>query len=232
MQRRRHAVAVAIAVVAATRLGGAVATETCFADAGWIEGEPQPCVFPFRYDINGGGSITVNSCSETVGLDKFEGNTNSPQEPTNEQTNSSTWCSTRAVYRTFKRNNNDVTRKAWGYCLCLSAAPTVSPTEAPVPTQEPTTTPTRAPTAPTEPSGVEEPGFLESNQVAVVSSAAVGFTFSFAVALAALVTCAAQSMRYPFEDISASNVAARLAYHYDRAGIFGGCLTSGMGWRE
>ncbi|GBG34359.1 Hypothetical Protein FCC1311_105822 [Hondaea fermentalgiana] len=39
-------------------------------------------------------------------------------------------------------------------------------------------------------------------------------------------------MRYPFEDIAAANAATRLAYHYDRAGILGGCLTSGMGWRE
>jgi len=227
----------------------ATAQDQCLADGGFINGAPEPCNIPFTYKLSNGTEFEVFSCEETRGLLKFTNN--NLKEPSDDATNMELWCSTSAIYNPDNKNR----RKNWGYCLCPSDAPTVSPSLAPslMPTQtsSPTALPSTSPSisipggisptmpgtsaipsrSPTRGNETSNPD-LEEDQVAVVSIAVVTFTTSAGISLLALLTCAAQSMRRPIEDISSSNIAAKLAYHYDRAGVLGGCLTSSMGWRE
>mmetsp|Transcript_39057 Transcript_39057/g.63080 ORF Transcript_39057/g.63080 Transcript_39057/m.63080 type:complete len:740 (-) Transcript_39057:1759-3978(-) len=223
-----------------------LAQETCYADSGWIEGEPVPCVFPFVYNFaNNGSSVNVTSCEDAAKYEKYEGVVNSPSKPTNENTSIETWCATTDNYMTTKPKGEtvDPVRKRWGYCLCIKKVEnpeTLSPTSAPTdrPSSPPTTlAPTLLPSsvvtkAPVTSFDGSESDISVSDQMAYSIVLTSLWLTSVVISLVALLTCASQSMGHPLDDISASNVAARLSYHYDRAGFLGGCLTSGMGWRE
>lgn len=73
---------------------------------------------------------------------------------------------------------------------------------------------------------------MQTRQAGAIVVIVVAFIFGLCLSLVALSMCAKQSMRFPFDDISAASIAAKFDRHYDRAGCLGGCLSPTMGWRE
>lgn len=107
-------------------------SERFFAEGGY-QSEVTPCAVPWIYVGEDGERREVSTaCVTFEELEPYIGRSQPPEEPVDERTSTSSWCSTDDEYVKNPAGNNKARRKNWGYCLdTATRSPSVAPSAVP-----------------------------------------------------------------------------------------------------